>query len=79
MKTKWRDAQDLEYFRGTDFSGGSAEAGSGIEPSGRVHKHTAGEHDETPDERMNRENEERINSWMNNIKAFIRNIDVRSL
>lgn len=69
----------LESFRGSEFTPGPMEGPSGTERSFIPRSLTASMEKGTEKTAAEREREERLEAFMNEIKSFIRKIDVTSL
>ena len=71
--------EKFEYFRGNELSAASVEAPVNAQgrTSSQAHSNIEGGNGE--EDVMTKEREEQVELWMQNVKAFIRQIDVSRL
>jgi hypothetical protein len=79
MKTFAYNPGPLEYYRGNELSSGGADTAKPMEevisaqPNGPIEGNPAEE------DAASKEKEQAVDAWMNDIRTFIRSIDVSSL
>ena len=68
-----------DYYRGNELSGGSIEVPSSEQESSVPQTRSSVEGSNGEDDMMSKEREAQLELWMENVKAFIRQIDVSRL
>ena len=69
----------VEYYRSNELPVGDIESPRNTPSSTTTQTRSAIERQSAEDESMSQEREKKIELWMENVKAFIREIDVGSL
>lgn len=69
----------LEAYRGNDLAPGSLDVDESVDGSAITRSHSAANGTATEEIPAEKKREEQIELWMNDIKSFIRNIDISSL
>ena len=69
----------VDYYRGNELSAGSMEVPSGEQESSVTQTRSSVEGSNGEDDMMSKEREAQLELWMENVKAFIRQIDVSRL
>jgi hypothetical protein len=69
----------VDYYRGNELSAGSIEVPSSKEESPVSQTRSAVEGSNGEDDMISKEREAELELWMENVKAFIRQIDVSRL
>lgn len=69
----------VDYYRGNELSAGNIEVPSSEQESSVSQTRSSVEGSNGEDEMMSKEREAELELWMENVKAFIRQIDVSRL
>ncbi len=70
---------NLEYLKNNDLMPGTANTPNSLEAPGPPHNHGDVSAESAENDAAAQEREEQIERWMNDIKSFIRKIDVSRL
>lgn len=79
MERRMIAIEALEYFRTKELTGGSVPAANEVETAGLPLQRSDIDGEGTEQKVLNEEREKQMEKWMDDIKVFIRKIDVSAL